>query len=271
LGAVVSALLSICAALGARVFDPFVLLWVHLGGVVLLRGLRGDGGKRLALDVLGLWGALLCVAAVSGTRAWAIVLRDQGALPWAWNALSRLPLTAACMLFVLSAAQLHEQRAQQRMAAQLWEQALCAMLATLCAGLFFGGGYVAQSAGGLELALGGALAALKGVFCYGLLRVVDGSVLQHTRKWLWLTLAAVTPLWVRLAPTRSFEMIWGSVVCVICACIALAGLISLRSGRARSSTSQPTAAPSPRAQAAKPTKRRSAQVRTTRPLPQTPV
>lgn len=238
-GAALSALLSVYASLGARMFDPFMLLLVHLGCLVLLRGLRGDGGKHLALDALGVWGAVLCVVAVSGTRAWSIVLRDQGALPWSWNALSRLPLMAACVLFVLSAAQLHARRPEQRVAARFGEEGLCAMLAALCAGLFFGGGFVAQSAGGAALAVGSMLAALKGVCCYVLLRVVDGSLLPHARRWLWLSLAAVTPLWVRLAPTRSFELICGSVICVLLACITLAGFVSLRSARARTFASEP--------------------------------
>ncbi|HET8939544.1 MAG TPA: PDZ domain-containing protein [Polyangiales bacterium] len=264
-GAVLSVLLSICAALGARLFDPFVLLSAHLGGVVLLTGVRAEGGKRLALDVLGVWGAVLCVAAVSGTRAWPILLRDQGHLPWAWNAFSRLPLTAACVLFVLAAAQLHGPRAERRFAAQCWDEGLCALLAALGSGLFFGGSFVAPTAGALELAFGGVVAALKGLTCYALLRVVDGSMLQSRRNWLWVILIGVTPLWVRLAPSRSFELIWGSVVCVLGVCIALAGLVSVRSTRARTSAAepqQPTAATAKTARAksahAKPAPRRRA-------------
>jgi hypothetical protein len=214
---------------------------------------------------------------VSGTRAWSIVLRDQGALPWAWNALSRLPLSAACVLFVLSAAALHAPEGKRGLAAQCWEQGLCALLAALCAGLFFGGGLVAASAGALTFALGGIVAALKGLVCYALLRALDGSVLLHARKWLWVSLIAVTPLWVRLAPSRSFELIWGSVICVVCGCIALAGLVSLRSTRARTSAA---AAPKPTAAsvvadsasaAPKKVARRSTAARPARPLPQTQV
>jgi hypothetical protein len=229
-GAVLSALLGGLSAFAGHAFDPFVLLLVHLGGVVLLRGLSGDGARRLGADALGVWAGMLCVAAVSGTRAWPILLRDQGALPWAWNALSRLPLSAACALFLVSAARLHscERASPQPMAAQLWEQGLCALLSALCAGLFFGGAYVAPGASAPTLWLTGALAAAKGVLCYGLLRMLAGVRLARPSKWLWIGIVAVTPLWVRLAPSRSFESTWGSAVCVLLGSILVAGLVSSR-------------------------------------------
>jgi hypothetical protein len=165
------------------------------------------------------------------------------------------------MLFVLAAAQLHGPRTNRRFAAPCWDEGLCALLAALGSGLFFGGSFVAPTAGTLELAFGGVVAALKGLGCYALLRVVDGSVLLTTRNWLWVILIGVTPLWVRLAPSRSFELIWGSVVCVVCVCIALAGLVSVRSTRARTTPaepSQPTAATARAKAEAKPATRRRA-------------
>lgn len=286
-GGAASAGLGIYSALAARFFDPFVLLFLHLGGVVMLWGLREKGLQRLAADAAGIWAGLLCVLAVSGTRAWPLILRDQGALPWAWNALSRLPLTAACLLFVLSAARLHgalARRTAPRLAAQIWEQGLSAMLAALCASMFFGGVFVSPTTGGFTLALAALLAALKALLSYGLLRLLAGVTLLRSRKWLWLSLVAITPLWVRLVPSRSFELLWGSVACVLCSCIVLAGVMSARPASARSPAQaktalQPTAAPQT---SAKPKRRRApaqssptevvprgrAQ-RASRPLPQT--
>jgi|GEM_PF-6538047 len=277
-GAGLSAIMGVYASLAATLFDPFVMLLVHLGGAVLLWGLREKGVQRLAADVLGVWAGALCVVAVSGTRAWPLILRDQGALPWAWNALARLPLSAACLLFVLSAARMHRAlnvRTQGRLSAQVWEQGLSALLAALCASLFFGGVFVSQSASAWVLTLAAALAAFKSVACYGLLRVLAGIKLLRSRKWLWIAMFAVTPLWVRLVPGRPFEVIWGSVACVLCACIALAGLMSSRGA-------QPEAAP-PRAKSKAPAQRarasgaqlppkaatQTSSARATRPLPQT--
>jgi hypothetical protein len=287
-GAVLSAALGVFVAVGLAVFDPFVFLVLHLGGVLLLWGLREKGARRLAADMLGVWAGALCVVAVSGTRAWPLILRDQGALPWAWNALARLPLTAACLLFVLSAARLHRalaRRTQQQMVAQLWEQGLCALLAPLCASLFFGGAIVPSSASGSALLLGAALAALKSLFCYGLLRLLAGIKLLGSRKWLWVSLIALTPLWVSLVPGRSFELLWGSVASVVCGCIALAGLLSPRSSQLQASTAEPAqqsaaarlkgpgaGAPitkGPAQALPKAVARRGNAARTARPLPQT--
>jgi hypothetical protein len=293
-GAVLSTGLGVYATLAASLFDPFVLLVLHLAGVLSLWGLREKGAQRLAADALGVWAGALCVVAVSGTRAWPLLLRDQGALPWAWNALSRLPLTAACLLFVLSAARLHRalaRRAEQRMAAQLWEHGLSGLLAPLCASLFFGGAFVAPSASALALLMAAVLAAVKSLVCYGLLRLVAGIKLLGARNWLWISLIALTPLWVGLVPGRPFELIWGSAACVLCVCIAIAGVVSLRSPQPQPATAKPAprkaaaAAPQPRAAAAparikvaqatapqgapKTAARHSNSPRTTRPLPQT--
>ena len=227
-GAVLSGVLS---SLGAAALDPLGLLLLHLAGVLLLWGLRAHGLSRLAADVLGVWGGALCVVALSGTLGWPLILRDQGALPWAWNVLSRLPLSAAGLLFVVSAARMHRalgRRAAGRLSAELWEQGLAALLASLCAGLFLGGLAVSPSAGALSLSLALVGAALKGMLCFGLLRVLAGVKLLKIRRWTWVALIAITPLWVRLSPGRAFELVWGSVVCVLLCCVALAGLVTER-------------------------------------------
>jgi hypothetical protein len=269
-GAVLSGSLGMYLALAAHVFDPLILLLVHLGGVVLLRGLRGEGAQRFAADVLGVGAATLCVAAVSGTRAWPLLLRDQGALPWAWNALARLPLSAACVLFVLSAARLHGSGGQQRMAAQLWEEGLCALLAGMCASLFFGGVHLAADAGVFALVFGALLAAAKAVCCYVLLKVLADVALTSSRKWLWVSLVALTPIWTRLAPSRSFELLWGSAACVMCACVALAGLLSSR-GALATPEPQPVKAKPKTVRKRAPTSdgRKPAPTRQARPVPQT--
>ena len=141
----------------------------------------------------------------------------------------------------------------------------------------------------LLIVLGALLAAAKCVLCFWLLRALAGGKLLGSRKWLWWTLTVVTPLWATLVPGRPFELIWGSVACVICGCIAIAGIGSWRptaeeaTSEARSSevpaarpkqkvaprrpaassSAQPDAAGSPR-----PVSRRKQAPRTQRPLPQ---
>ena len=38
-----------------------------------------------AAQLLGLWLAVACAAAVSGSDKWLSIVRDQGTGPWAWN------------------------------------------------------------------------------------------------------------------------------------------------------------------------------------------
>ncbi|HTU61788.1 MAG TPA: hypothetical protein VMF89_25200, partial [Polyangiales bacterium] len=197
---------------------------------------------------------------------------------------ARLPLSAACVLFVLSAARMHRAlnvRTEGRIAAQVWEQGLSALLAVLCASMFFGGAFVAGSASAWLLVLSAVLAGTKSVLCYGLLRALSSMKLVSSRRWLWLAMIAVTPLWVRLVPGRSFELIWGSVACVLIGCIALAGLVSSRGVQLEAANAAParrakSKGTAPRAQSKQTAAtsqadppRRSQAPRPHRPVPQT--
>jgi hypothetical protein len=276
LGACASLFLGVLSACHARAFDPFVILFVHLGGVVLLRGARSASDRRFVLDELGIWASVLCVAAVSGTRAWPLLLRDQGALPWGWNALARLPLSAACVLFVLSAARMHTLSADARKLPSYSMHVLRALIAPVCAGLFFGGAFIAPNASFELSMLGSVVAGAKSVACYALLCLLEGAALSTSRNLLWVVLFVVTPLWARLVPGRPFELIWGSVTCVMCCCIAVAGLVSMRkplqsqpSAAARKPRAKAPARPVTAAPQAKTREPRSTSVRPPRNVPQT--
>lgn len=232
LGAVLSLVFGALSVLWASALDPFVLLLAHLAGLLALRGLDTRRLGRLVIDVLGLWGGVLAVAAVSGTRDWSLLVRDQGVAPWAWNAFSRLPLSLALLVYLTGAAGLHGAAAGSEVTRQPamlpGERALAALAATLCAGLFLGGAHLPASAGGLALTLGAAAAACKSLSCYVLFGAVNRRGLELARVGSWIALCAVSMVWAHVAPSRAFELSWGSAACMLFGLVALTALLSVR-------------------------------------------
>jgi len=215
---------SFCCVLlvaGGAVLRPlpelFLVLALQLGCVLALRGARRSQLRELGWDVLGLWLAAASVAAMSGTRSWGVITHDQLGGPWAWNALSRPPLLFALLLGSLHAARLHAQPVSGFWALTV-DRISRTLVAVLFAGLFLGAEPVAAGASAGQLVLGCAAAGAKALFCYALIAVLPAWPLPARRRGvLWSALLLASLIWPWLVPSRSFEILVGSVACVFAA------------------------------------------------------
>jgi len=227
LGVVMTALLGGWCAVYEPFRDPFALLVVHLGVLVALRGARLGRGWPFALDVFGLWFGVACVAALSGTRAWAAIVHDQSAAPWTWNALARPPLAIALLFSVHYAARLHAEAsasvAPGRFSVAFAESGLRALVAVLCGALFLGGAGVSTGSVVWIVALGAVCAAAKSVLCYVLMESMAAGRLRPGAR-LWAVLVAAACVWSWVAPSRVVELQVGSALALFGAlwlCVAL--------------------------------------------------
>ena len=221
-----SALVAALGTLFDQSFDPFGWLVVHLGCLLALRSYRALGGWPFVFDVCGLWAAVACVAAVSGTCTWAAIIHDQAGAPWFWNVAARPPLALACFVAWVFAMRLHVEAAA---VAETWvdllvERTARAVLSVLLSALFFGGSGVSSAAEGGALVYGVLAAAGKSSFCYWLLYVsARQRVLLHGAWYAVLGLAIAVWSWV--APGRTAETWIGSGMCVLAASALVTALM----------------------------------------------
>lgn len=204
--------------------DPFLVLLVHCGLLVAVRSWRVQGAPASSLQLLGLWLAAACSAAVSGSDKWLAIVHDQGTGPWAWNVFARPPLAAALCLCLRYASALHGAVRTGPLARAL-NGAAPALLCSLFGVLFLGG------AGTLSSALPAVLwAASKAWLCLGLWSIVpevSRSAWRREAGYLAATLLA-TLAWSWVAPRRAFELGLGSALCVFALFIGGVAFLQLR-------------------------------------------
>jgi hypothetical protein len=220
---------ALAAALGTlfeQSFDPFGLLVVHLGCLLAVRGYRALRGWQFVLDLGGLWSAVACVAAVSGTCTWAAIIHDQAGAPWFWNVAARPPLALACFVAWVFAVRLHVESAA---VAETWvdlllERTARAVLSVLLAVLFLGGPGVSNAADGGALMFGVLGAAAKSGLGYWLLGLVAKQRVALHGAW-YAVLGVSIGLWSWVAPGRTTELWIGSGMCVLAASALVTALI----------------------------------------------
>ncbi|HEX4355224.1 MAG TPA: PDZ domain-containing protein [Polyangiales bacterium] len=195
------------AAIGSESIDIFALLLLHLTFVLMQWRRSTPLWPRLG-ELALLWLGVGAVAAISGMRNLAGLIRDQGAMPWEWNWFARPPLLLAGALCLIAASRMPSKT--------LLDNVARGLVALLVSALFFGGSRTNLVGLRESIAVGSALAAAKSMLVFGALSFpirIRAKLMTRCA----LALLPLTAAWIWFSPSRNLELSIGGATFMISA------------------------------------------------------